>query len=291
MPDITVGTHDGLELAVRDHRGEGPDVLLLHGATRTLEDWAPVLQHLSGVRAVAMDLRMHGRSGVPETIEWDDFVRDTGAVVDALALSEPVVVGHSFGGVLATAYAAASPGCRGAMNIDGFDFRQPELFDDLDPADVDRFLDGFRVGSDTFITPDAGDDAWLEDQRRTTGEIDATWKIPGDVSASSFERTFVRTASGWARRPPNTFFDKTNAGLWADPLAILEEVTCPVVYVVCRPPGEAGMFAAARTGLERHIGAIAAARPHVRLETIDATHGVIFEKPAEIAELISSLVG
>jgi pimeloyl-ACP methyl ester carboxylesterase len=290
MPDITVTAHDGIELAVRDHGGDGPDVLFLHGATRTLEDWAPVVQRLSGVRAVAMDLRMHGRSGVPEAIEWEDFVHDVGAVVDTLALSEPVVVGHSFGGVLAMAYAAARHGCRGAVNVDGFDFRQRELFDELDPAEVDRFLEGFRIGSDNFITPDAGDDAWLDDQRRMIAGIDAAWKIPDDVSASSFERTFVRTADGWARRPPNSFFDKTNAGLWSDPLAILGQVTCPAVYVVCRPPDESGMFAAARAGLERHVRAISADKPGVRLETIDATHGVIFEKPDEIASLVSSLV-
>ena len=41
-----------------------------------------------------------------------------------------------------------------------------------------------------------------------------------------------------------------------------------------------------RAGLERHIGAIAAERPNVRLETIDATHFVIVEKPDEIAAMI-----
>ena len=33
-------------LAVVDHGGDGPDVVLLHGANRTLRDWTPVLDHL-----------------------------------------------------------------------------------------------------------------------------------------------------------------------------------------------------------------------------------------------------
>jgi pimeloyl-ACP methyl ester carboxylesterase len=289
MSDRVVIAHDGIELAVRDHGGDGPDVLFLHGATRTLEDWAPVLGHLPGVRAVAMDLRMHGRSGIPETIEWDDFVRDIGTVVEALSLSEPVVVGHSFGGVLAMDH-ATRPGCRGAVNVDGFDFRQRELFDGLDQTEVDRFLERFRIGADNFITPDAGDDTWLDGQRRMIAQMDAGWNVPDDVSAASFQRTFIRTDDGWARRPPNTFFDKTNAGLWSDPLAILREVTCPTVYVVCRPAGDSGMFAAARAGLERHIRTTSEGNPDVRLETIDATHGVIFEKPDEIAAIVRSLL-
>ena len=64
-----------------------------------------------------------------------------------------------------------------------------------------------------------------------------------------------------------------------------------MVYVVRRPPGDAGMYAAARAGLERHVRAIAVEHPNVRLETIDATHGVIFEQPGEIAAMIRALVG
>lgn len=101
MDDLMLSAHDGCELAVRDHGGEGPDVVFVHGVTRTLEDWAPVLAQLPGVRAVVMDLRFHGRSGVPEDASWNDFVRDIDAVVDRLGLSNPFVVGHSFGDGLA----------------------------------------------------------------------------------------------------------------------------------------------------------------------------------------------
>jgi len=73
--DLVVTAHDGVELAVRDHGGDGPDVLFVHGAQRTLEDWAPVLQHLPAIRAVAFDLRMHGGSGVPTAPTPEDFIR------------------------------------------------------------------------------------------------------------------------------------------------------------------------------------------------------------------------
>lgn len=295
MHDLVVTAHDGLEVAVRDHGGEGPDVVFVHGVQRTLEDWAPVLGQLSGVRAVAMDLRFHGRSGVPEDASWNDFVRDINAVVDQLGLSDPFVVGHSFGGMLAMGYAVGHPDCPGVMNIDGFDFRQRELFDDLEPTVVDAFLDDFHA--QTASAPvGAGDDTWLAEQQVSIRQMHEMWKVPDEVASATLERVFVRTAAGWERRPPNPnrffgFIDgEEGEDGTADPLATLRQITVPVLFVVCRPPGDAGMFAAARAGLERHLDAIAAEHPNVRLETIVATHGVIFEQPGEIAEMIRSLV-
>ncbi len=297
MNDLVVTAHDGIELAVRDHGGDGPDVVFVHGAMRTLEDWAPVLGHLSapplrsgvaGVRAVAMDLRYHGRSGAPATATRHDFVRDIDTVADRLGLENPFVIGHSYGGVLALEYAAEHAQCPGVMNIDGFDFRQRELFDDVSPTPaVDEFLREFRFS----MSSDAGDDAWLDDQRAQLRQMAETWKIPDDVATATFDRAFVRVTDGWVRRPPNRFFDVVYAddGV-ADPLAALRRIRGLVTYVICRPPGEAGMFAQARAGLERHVASIAAERPNVRLETIDATHGVIFEKPDEIAAMIRALV-
>lgn len=55
-------------------------------------------------------------------------------------------------------------------------------------------------------------------------------------------------------------------------------------------PGPPGFFEARQRGVERHFRAIAAARPNVRVVTVDATHGVIHERPEEIASLVTALV-
>ncbi|NBE94767.1 alpha/beta fold hydrolase [Nonomuraea sp. KC401] len=52
-------------LAVTDHGGHGPDVVLIHGANRSPLDWEPLRRHLPGARLVAYDLRGHGRSDAP----------------------------------------------------------------------------------------------------------------------------------------------------------------------------------------------------------------------------------
>ncbi|GIG60548.1 alpha/beta hydrolase [Longispora fulva] len=152
--DIAVAAE--VPIVVRDHGGEGPDVVLLHGGGRTLEDWRWVVPHLqnAGRRVVAMDLRGHGHSGrAPWT--WDGAVADLEAVVDQLGLDRPTVIGHSLGGMLATLWAVRHPECPLAVNVEGFGApRGPEDFDL--PADeakaactvVSGFLAGLAADGD-----------------------------------------------------------------------------------------------------------------------------------------------
>jgi pimeloyl-ACP methyl ester carboxylesterase len=204
-----------------------------------------------------------------------------------MALERPLLVGHSFGGVIALADAGAHPDRAGVVDIDGFDFRERALFDEVDATEVDRFVEDFRH----VAPPDNGGDEWLEEQREVMRQISSTWKVPDDVAAATFERIFVRDGEGWRRRPSNAFFDFVNTDEGrTDTLQLLRAAKVPAVFVLCRPPGDAGMFEKGRAGLERHIRTIASEDGEVRLETIDATHGVIFEEPTRIAEIVRSML-
>ncbi|SEQ41636.1 alpha/beta fold hydrolase [Microlunatus flavus] len=96
--------------------GRSP-VVLLHGLTFDRGMWAPMVDALAGRRAVAFDLPGHGDS--PPRDAYDpagvaDVLHDA---VAAAGLEAPVLVGHSIGAVLATAYAARHP-ARAVLNID-----------------------------------------------------------------------------------------------------------------------------------------------------------------------------
>lgn len=298
MRDTTVTSHDGIALAVRDHGGNGPEVLLLHGATRNLEDWGAVLRHLRGLRVVAMDQRFHGLSGIAAPTKPSDWVRDIEAVIETLGLSEPLVVGHSMGGVNALLYGAAHAECRHVLDIDGYDIRQPEFYDELPPERVREFLDGFAAQSVSFVPQgDEGDEDWHGQQVAMAKQMDEAWGVDTEVTQAVVGRAFVRTAEGrWERRPPSSFWGVAIAdGMTVDTLSLLRRTSCPVTVLLCTKPvpmpmgPAAEFFAVRRRGLERHLGAIAAERPNVSIETIEATHGVIHERPLEIAELIMSL--
>ncbi|MFP2926488.1 alpha/beta fold hydrolase [Pyxidicoccus sp. 3LG] len=96
-----------------DDGGEGGlPVVFAHSSCGNTTHWAAQLTHLrKHRRAVALDLRGHGKSALAGSgsISVEDFAADIGAVVDGLGLRRCVLVGHSMGGAVTTAYAAAHP--------------------------------------------------------------------------------------------------------------------------------------------------------------------------------------
>lgn len=93
--------------------GEGGlPVLFVHGLAGDSGVWAGALAHLRATRrAVAFDLRGHGRSTPPAggRVSIKDLAGDVGAVADELGLRRFVLVGHSLGGAVAGCYAGAHP--------------------------------------------------------------------------------------------------------------------------------------------------------------------------------------
>ena len=82
-------------------KGVGRPLVLLHGVTLRADVWAPQFQELTDrYRVIAVDLRGHGQSragsdgyGIPK------LATDLATVLEALDLTEAIVVGHSMGGM------------------------------------------------------------------------------------------------------------------------------------------------------------------------------------------------
>ena len=101
-----------------DLAGDGPALVLLHGITENRRTWDPLVPDLATDHAVlAVDVRGHGESGDADAYDAASMAADAAGVAAGLGLVDPLVVGHSMGGVAATAYAAAHP-CRGVVNVD-----------------------------------------------------------------------------------------------------------------------------------------------------------------------------
>lgn len=109
--------------------GSGPDIVLLHGALVTLDDMAFGLFAALGAdfRLTTFDRPGHGQSGRfgPTGTPWRQAEAIAGAV-DQLGLERPIIIGHSFGGAVALAYALQFPGrTRGVIALAPIAF--PEL--------------------------------------------------------------------------------------------------------------------------------------------------------------------
>jgi pimeloyl-ACP methyl ester carboxylesterase len=101
LPALTCTTPDGVDLAVYDFGGTGPDLLLVHATGFCAGVLLPLARAVSDrFRCHAVDLRGHGRSGRPPDgdFAWSGFGVDVLTVVDRLGLDRPAGFGHSCGG-------------------------------------------------------------------------------------------------------------------------------------------------------------------------------------------------
>jgi pimeloyl-ACP methyl ester carboxylesterase len=109
MPKIQAG---GLSFHYQQ-AGAGPDVVLIHGLTGDLSIWflcQAIGQLARSFRVTAYDLRGHGYSDVPRSgYTSADQAGDTLALMDALGIDRAMLVGHSFGGVIAMHAAVLRP--------------------------------------------------------------------------------------------------------------------------------------------------------------------------------------
>ncbi|WP_419906205.1 alpha/beta fold hydrolase [Hoeflea sp.] len=94
--------------------GKGRPILLMHGGLGLdhtyLRPWFDVLSQTGQV--IYYDHRGNGRSQAitaPDEIDFDVLVSDAAALVEALGHDRIVLIGHSYGGFIAQAFAAAHP--------------------------------------------------------------------------------------------------------------------------------------------------------------------------------------
>lgn len=124
-----------LKLAVQDHGGTGPIMLLLHGAGRTAADWIPMARLLTSIRhVIALDLRGHGLS---DSGEWnvDLVLEDIRAVHRSYSTTDISIAGHSLGGVLAFLYTSRYGEVSRVIDLDGFALLASEYVG-LSPTDA-----------------------------------------------------------------------------------------------------------------------------------------------------------
>lgn len=97
---------------------DAPALILVHGITENRHSWDPLVPALANDhRVLAVDLRGHGESPDAEAFDPISYATDVVETASSTGIVAPLVVGHSLGGVVASAYAAIAP-CRGVVNVD-----------------------------------------------------------------------------------------------------------------------------------------------------------------------------
>lgn len=277
----TVQGDRGVRLAVREWPGEGPSILLLHGLASSSHFWDLVAPRLAPrFRVVAFEQRGHGLSGKPSSgYGFDRLIADAAAVIRALGLGRPVVVGHSWGANVALQLAVDRPRLvSGDVLVDGgflsmrdrMDWRTARTM--LAPPELKRMsLEQFRTGIRTFtrgaveITPE------IEAVFLSLMRVDRDGNIHPRLSRANHLRIL--------------------RALWEqDAQGLLRRVRVPTLVLAVRSaPGE-GDSAGFMEEKERAAEVVKAIDEAVRFEWIEGIHDIPIQRPDAVAERIERFV-
>lgn len=270
--DLTIGS-GGAELAVRDYEGGGPGIVLIHGLSSNLEIWSIVAPLLSErFHVVSYDQRNHGLSSEADDFSFDALTSDLDAVIDAVGMGEPFVVGHSWGASVALHHAAGGE-CPGVVCVDG---------GVIDMQDMGQSWQD----TEKLLRPPDLEGTADELLRRIRAEQDV---LPWEAAESVFRRAFPEADDGvMRRRLPVEKHMRIVRELWTQRLSELyEKIACPVTLVLASGigagPREEGFVAVKREGVRRLLDR----GVNVRVEWLPSVHDVPLLHPSELASLIS----
>ncbi|MEU7073560.1 alpha/beta fold hydrolase [Streptomyces narbonensis] len=112
---------DDTTLAVTDTGGPGRPVVYLNGSYADQKHWRRVITELGGdYRHITYDERARGKSGLSADYSFEACLRDLDAVLTARGVERPILVGWSYGAMLAVHWASRNPDrVLGVVSVDG----------------------------------------------------------------------------------------------------------------------------------------------------------------------------
>jgi pimeloyl-ACP methyl ester carboxylesterase len=271
---------------------QGPTVLLLHGFPEAAFIWGEVMQRLGalvpGARCVAPNLRGFERSSAPAAVEAyraRHLVADIAALIESLGSPVDLLVAHDWGGALAWNLAAQRPALLKRLLM--INSPHPALF--LRELRDNPAQQAASAYMNFLCRPDAAALLAEDDYARLwpflTGMGDASWlDEPTRERYRALWRQGLERALNYYRasplRPPLSPDDPIHT------LALPPEaVTVRVPTMVLWGEGDTALPTALLDGLEAYV-------PELELQRVPgATHWLIHERPALVAETIARLLG
>ena len=232
---------DDTALAVTDTGGSGVPVVYLNGQFSTQGYWRRVLAELgTDWRHITYDERARGRSRRSADYSFEVAVRDVDAVLAARGVQRAVLVGWSYGAVVAAHWARRNPErALGAVLVDG-----AFPYDWLDEAMEQRIRKMFRRLS------------WFMPLLRPTG---LTPRMTADQQADS-----------------NIELGRLSRERELGP--VLNAITVPVRYVVASGTSF-GSRGDEQERIRAGLDAVTAHNPNIRIDAkVASNHGAILKK-------------
>jgi pimeloyl-ACP methyl ester carboxylesterase len=268
--------------------GAGQPTVLLHGLASNARIWellAPLLAE-SGLEVLAPDQRGHGLTDKPDgDYGFDTFRQDLLAFLDRLSLEHPILVGHSWGGMVALDFAARFPmgpfAPSGLILVDG-GLGQLNTGPDTSWERISARLAPPRLAGtpvDEFMARlEEWTRAWRSDER----------VLP--ILLANFEITEAETIEPHLSYPHHM---QILRAMWEyQTFAQLSRVRCPAMGVVALT-GEPHSAEQASWLAHKQQGVAQAqqARPGIQIHWMPGTvHDIPLHRPGALAELIRQFI-
>jgi pimeloyl-ACP methyl ester carboxylesterase len=270
------------DIAPPDAEVSLPPILLLHGLASASRIWdfvAPLLAE-RGYVVTALDQRGHGESEKPNAgYDFATIIADDAAAVKALGIKKPVLIGHSWGAMVALQYAATYPTEVAALVlVDGatnqFSQRsgwtREQALIDLAPP---RFAGTSR-------------EAFLSFYR--SGPLGQQWS--SQLEGSILHIVQLREDGTVAPRLDFENHLQIIGAMWDQPLFDLyQQVRCPITLVVAELTPTSETQEAYLRLRQQGIAHIQSICPQVRVVRMsDTIHDIPLQRPAQLAQEILS---
>lgn len=260
--------------------GDGPPVVALHGLASSAHWYHRLAHRLAGeYRIIAPDQRGHGQTTqAPTGYDWQTLASDVVGLMDHLEVGQAAVLGHSWGGHVASNLAARFPErVSRLVMIDG-GFQDGHLLPDASwelfrsrfgPRDVSGNKEQFLGRLRTQMA-----DSWADDLERTVLSM-----------VYEDEQGLVQDIL----RPDN--HAQVLESMWGEPPSIvLPQIQCPTLVIPAGPSPERANSEFAKM---REI-MVAAALEITRNCTVrwipDTIHDIGYHKPDELAQVIREFI-
>ena len=161
--------------------GEGPPLILLHGAYMTAEMMSPLTSGLAETRQVFVpELQAHGRTGdVDRPLSYEQMADDTAALMGQLELEQADVVGYSMGGGAALQLAIRHPELVRRLVVISAGFRYdampPEAIAMFPSITPEMFAGSPMETEYQRLAPNPGDFPKLVEKLKTLDTTDFAW--------------------------------------------------------------------------------------------------------------------
>jgi pimeloyl-ACP methyl ester carboxylesterase len=263
-----------------NHDGGEPVVLALHGLASSAHWYWRLARRLADrCRIIAPDQRGHGRTTQAFTgYDWQTLASDAAALLDHFEVEQAIVLGHSWGGHVASNLAARFPGrVSRLVMIDG-GFQDGHLL--ADPT-WENFRSRFRPRDVSGTKAE-----WLDRLREQMADC---W---GDDLERTVLTMVYEDEAGLIRdvlHPDH--HAQVLESMWNEPPSVvLPRVACPTLVIPAGPrPQQANSeFARMR---EVMVAAAAQLIPDCTVHWIpDTMHDIGYHKPDELARVIAGFI-